>query len=307
MALTMDQLKAAFKKRTDQAGSGSSNFWDMFYPFYKMNFGEVASFRFLPDLDEDNPWGFLMENRYHEFTVNGKKKRVACLEMYGEDCPVCAASRSFYDDGDKTMGKMFWRKIDYLASGLVLSSPFEYKIEPDGNPARLVSFGPKLFEVVEAAMLNGDFDHPPTDLVNGCDFRINKTQQGEYASYTTSAFARKSTPVSDDALEKIKLLDLKAYRYPKVEKEQLQAMVESVLTGKAFDEKAEAAAPAHSAPAVQKEPKPLASAPAAVKAEVAEPEVKADTAPAETTAAAPAASGRAAEILARLKRNSAPA
>lgn len=295
MALTMDQLKDAFKKRTDSQSSSSGS-WDKFFPFYKMNFGEIAAFRFLPDLDENNPWAFVVENKYHEFTINGKKKRVACLHMYGEDCPACEMSSKFYSDGDKTMGKTFWRKIDYLASGLVVSSPFEFKISDD-NPNSLISLGPKLFEIVEAALIQGDFDQPPYDLIDGCDFRIAKTQQGEYASYTTSAFARKSSPIDQETLGKIKLLDLKSYRYAKTEKAAMEAMIESVLTGRAFDDKKAAE---DGAPPVMKEPAPLQSAPAPVAAPVA-------AAPAAAPEAAAPTSGRAAEILARLRRTQATA
>lgn len=298
MPLSIDELKAALKNRNQSNNTQNTGFWDMFYPFYKMNFDEVASFRFLPDLDENNPWAFVIENKYHELTINGKKKRVACSQMYGEDCPCCEASKRFYDLGDKDMGKMFWRKIDYLASGLVLSSPFEYKIEAGKNPVRMVSLGPKLFETIEAALLSGDFDAPPYDLVDGADFRINKTKQGEYASYTTSAFARKASAVPDNLLADIKLLDLKAYRYAKVERTQLEAMVEAVITGKSYDDgKAEAATPAAQAPGAMKEAAPLQTAPKAAPAAEA---------PAATEAApAAAGSGRAAEILARLRRNNA--
>lgn len=298
MPLSMEDLKSAFKNR-NQATTQNTGFWDMFYPFYKMNFDEVASFRFLPDLDENNPWAFVVENKYHELTINGKKKRVACAQMHGEDCPICAASKRFYDLGDKDMGKTFWRKIDYVASGLVMSSPFEFKVEAGKNPVRLISLGPKLFETIEAALVSGDFDAPPYDLVDGADFRINKTKQGEYASYTTSAFARKATPVPENLLADIKLLNLKDYRYAKVDTATLEAMVEAVLTGKSFDEGKAAGAPAAPTAAPLKEAAPLQSAPKAEPA-AAKVEAKAE----EATAAG---TGRAAEILARLRRNNAPA
>ena len=61
MALSFDQLKAAFGKRTTGGGSNeNTGFWDKFYPFYKMGFGETALFRFLPDANEENPLGFIV-------------------------------------------------------------------------------------------------------------------------------------------------------------------------------------------------------------------------------------------------------
>jgi hypothetical protein len=238
MALTSEQLKAAFAKRaTGNGSSENTGFWEKFYPFYKMGFGDIAHFRFLPDLDEDNPWGFVVENRYHELMINGKKKKLACLEMHGEECPACQMSRDFYDAGDEKMGKAFWRKIEYISQGLVNSSPFEYPIKPDENPVRLVSIGTKLFKKIETAITSGEFDEPFYDLIQGCDFKIMKTQQGEYADYSNSEFARKTTAVSEAQLQNLKLYNLKDYRYAKIGREQLEVQIQAFLTGKTYEEK----------------------------------------------------------------------
>lgn len=312
MALTADQLKAAFAKRA-QGNSGSENtgFWDKFYPFYKMGFGDIAHFRFLPDLDEENPWGFVVENRYHELMINGKKKKLACLEMHGEECPCCQLSREYYDAGDEKMGKAFWRKIEYVAQGLVNSSPFEYPVKQGENPVRLISIGPKLFKKIEAAIVSGEFDKPFYDLMEGCDFKIMKTQQGEYADYSNSEFGRKITAVSDAQLQFMQLYNLKDYRYAKVEREQMDVQIQAFLTGKSYDDKA--AAPAAGPALNTAVPTIAAAAPVAVTpapAPVAAPVVAAPAPAAE--AAAPAAapaeasaggSSRAQEILERLRRN----
>ena len=300
-------LKAAFGKRTEGNGNNENNgFWDKFYPFFKMGFGDIATFRFLPDLDEENPLGFVVENKYHELSINGKKKRVACLSMYGKSCPCCETSQKYYNElGDEKMGKLFWRKIDYVAQGLVAHSPFEYPMKPEENPVRLISLGPKLFKKIEAAILSGDFDVAPYDLLEGCDFRIMKTQQGEYAAYDNSEFARKSSPVPEDVLGKLQLLDLKNFRYGEIAREQMEAMVEAALTGRSYDDqKAQQQSGGHSTgnPSLDKDlnaAKPVADAGAVLGAAT-------DTG-ASTPAAAPAAaadgasSGRAAEILARLR------
>jgi hypothetical protein len=79
-------------------------------------------------------------------------------------------------------------------------------------------------------------DEMPTDPINGYDFSINKTKQGEYADYTTSDFARKSTPVSDEMLARIDLYDLKNFRYGKIERDQMETMIEAFLTGKSYED-----------------------------------------------------------------------
>jgi hypothetical protein len=302
MALDITQLKAAFAKKSESTEkTGNTGFWNMFYPFYKMGFDETSTFRFLPDLDDENPLGFIVENRFHELWINGKKKQIACLKMYGEDCPCCDKSSEFYNGGDQTLGKTFYRKIDYVASGIVIKSAFEYIIKPEENPVRLVSMTKQLYEKLETEIVKGDLDAMPYDMQNGYDFRIIKNKkvvpdgkggQKEYGNYTDSGFARKSTPIPEEYLSRIELLDVKNYRFAKIEREQMEIMIEAALTGRTFDDKPSVADQVAS-------PKPTQNADAVVAA-IAEPTVVAPT----NTVAAPAAGTTKltpAEILAKLK------
>ena len=300
MALDIAQLRAAFAKKAEGSGEGNTGFWDKFYPFYKMEMDQTVRFRFLPDKDEENPLGFIVPNQYHELLINGQKKRLACLKMYGESCPCCEHSQKYYNEGDERMGKAFWRKVDYIAQGLVISSPFDYPIKDDENPIRLISIGPKLYKVIEAKIVKGDMDEMPTDPVNGYDFMINKTKQGEYADYTTSDFARRSTPVPEELLARIDLYDLKNYRYGKIEREQMETMIEAFLTGKTYEAKKDSGDSGHSTghtglDAKLNEPKQTASASTVVQ--------QAAAAPAPAPAAAPAGGAKLSpqEILAKLK------
>ena len=243
MALDINALRAAFKQKAEaNTDKGENNgFWEKFYQFFRMDYDQVAIWRFLPDANDDNPLGFIVENKYHQLLINGKKKQIACLKMYGETCPCCEKSAEFYNAGDTAQGKTFWRKIDYLAQGLVINSPFEYPIKPDENPVRLVSMSNKLYAKVETEIVKGDLDEMPYDMLNGYDFRIVKTKQstpqGDFANYESSGFARKSTPVPTDLMERVELLDLSKFRYMKIEREQMEAMIESHLTGKNFADK----------------------------------------------------------------------
>jgi len=298
------RLKAALGKRN--TSNENSGFWDKFYPFYKMDFDEVAIFRFLPDLDEMNPLGFVVENKYHELLINGKKKRIACAQMYGDPCACCEASQKYYNElGDEKMGKSFWRKIDYVAQGIIGSTPFDYPIKPEENPVRMISLGPKLFKKVETAILSGDFDVPPYDLTEGFDFRIMKTRQGEYADYGNSEFSRRQTAISEELLGKIVLYNLKDFRYGKIERSQMETMIEAYLTGRSYED---------DKPAVDAS---TSTGNSNLDAQLAEPKVTAPAAEviaaakgeAPTAAAAPAAAAagtsRAQEILARLKNRQA--
>lgn len=230
-----EALKAAFGKKNEGGGNNENSAqWDKFYPFYKMNFDETAEVRFLPDLDAENPFGFVVQNIYHVLEINGKTRRVPCLKMYDKECPCCQKSQYYYNDvGDKQLGSKFWRKIDNLAQILVINSPFDYPIEASDNPVRLISITSKLMGKIEASIIQGDFDVEPFDYDEGCNFRINKTKQGEYASYDTSAFARKSTSIPLNTRERISLYDLKTFRIPEMEASKIESLIDAMLNGKA--------------------------------------------------------------------------
>ena len=264
-----------------------------------MEMDQTAKFRFVPDKDEENPLGFIVENKYHELLINGKKKKLACLKMYGESCPCCETSTKYYNEGDEKMGKVFWRKIDYIAQGVVLNSPFDYPVKQDENPIRLISIAVKLYKTIEAKIVKGDMDEMPTDFMNGYDFNINKTKQGDYADYTTSDFARKSTPMAEDLLSRIELYDLKNYRFGKIEREQMEAMIQAYLTGKDYEDSKSG----DSAPAPSAAPHSTGHAPLDAKLNEAKPVASASESVAAAQAA-PAATGAKLspqEILRKLK------
>lgn len=184
MSLDINALRAAFSKKAEGGGSNEGGgYWDNFFPFFRMEFEGQTDFRFLQDKNLDNPYSFIVENRYHKLEVNGKTRSVACLNMYGEsDCPACRASQEFYNSKDIDMGKKFWRKIDYIAQGLVIKTPLEHKVEPGANPVRLVSLTSNLYKKIENEIVQGDMDDLPFDAEKGYNFRIIKTQKGEYAN-----------------------------------------------------------------------------------------------------------------------------
>ena len=295
MALDINQLRAALAKKADgDGGTENSGFWNLFYPFYKMDFDQKAIFRFLPDLDSDNPVGFIVENKYHQLPINGKHKKLGCSKMYGESCACCEASQKYYDEGNKDLGLKFWRKTDYIAQGLIISSPFEYPVKADENPVRLVSLGKKIYTKIETDIVNGDMENMPHDMEQGYNFNIIKKKQGEYADYSTSSFARASSGIDPDVLSRIELYDLKKYRFAKVERPQMEMMIEAFLTGKSMDEKKDAT----DAPAVQAASTAPTSTPAVQASQEAPPVAV------EQVAAAPAggtAKLTPAEILRKLK------
>ena len=227
---SLADLAAAFEQKTTSGGGDQS--WKKFFNFWKAPTDSTSVVRFLPDLDEDNPMGFLVENLTHELVVNGKREKVACLKMYGEDCPICALSQKYYDEKDpehnEALGKKYYRKKSYIGQVLVLETPVEHDAE---QLVKLIDFGPAIFNQIQAAFKSGDLENPPYELKGGYNFRVKKTKSGEYASYTTSNFSPKQTDVADEVIDAIELYDLKTFRTPKTSRAQLEAMLIADQTG----------------------------------------------------------------------------
>jgi hypothetical protein len=263
MKRSLDALKASFTQKT---GGGDPS-WKLFYPFWKMEEGATAVVRFLPDLDEENPLGFLVENLNHELIVNGEKKKVPCLSMYGESCPVCDLARKYYDEENEAMGKKYYKKKGYIGQVIVIESPIEHD---QSQLVKLVEFGPQVFKQIQAAFQSGDLEEAPFELKGGYNFRFRKTKTGSgQNSYTTSNFAPKQTDLDDSIIERIELYDLKTFRTKQIDRATLEAMLIADQTGKAFkaeDEDEEEAAPAQvlaAVAAVKTEEAPAATAPVA--------------------------------------------
>lgn len=232
MSLSLDQLRSAFKKdTTTNTGNGLGNY----YPFHKMQTGESSTVRFLPDLNAENPMGFLVEKRTHTLTVNGQKRNVPCRTMYGEDCPICKVSSAYYKANDTVNGKKYWRKLQYVGQALIVDSPIPVK---DGEEAatgsvKLMTINPQLYKVIKEAFESGDLENIPFDYDMGTNFIIKKDQQGEYASYILSKFAKRETALDDDTIEFVKsqLKDLSTILPKCPDLAEVEALLEADMTG----------------------------------------------------------------------------
>ena len=150
--------------------------------------------------------------------------------MYGEECPFCDKAREFYDAKDAVNGKRFYRKRSYIGQVLVIETPVEHDAQ---QLVKLIEFGPAVFKVMQAAFTSGDLESAPYELKGGYNFRLRKTQDGQYSSYGTSSFSPKQSDVGDDVISDIKLYNLADHRAPQVSRAELQALLETALTGKA--------------------------------------------------------------------------
>jgi hypothetical protein len=264
---SLADLAAAFTSKASDGGSTAQ--WRLFFNFWKAPVDSVSTVRFLPDADEENPMGFLVENLTHELHINGKRERVACLKMYGETCPICELSAHFYDknsaEHNEQLGQAFYRKKSYIGQVLVLETPVEHDAE---QLVKLIDFGPQVFKQIQAAFQSGDMDAPPYDLKGGYNFRFRKSVTGSgQNSYTTSNFAPKQTDVADDLIETLNLFNLADYRAPKVDRAAIEAMLVAAQTGGSYEAAGSEPAPESAKPAAHT---PAESAPAPAPAKAAE-------------------------------------
>jgi hypothetical protein len=235
-ALRQNFAAESDKKNANKGPSGPSRY----FPFWNMPIGQSSSIRFLPDVNTDNPYGFLVEKRMHELTINGNKYKVPCNHMYGEECPICKASQAYYKAGDEVNGKKFWRKQSYIGQALVTDSSVPLK-EDDEDPVgkvKLVSITYTLYKIIKDAFESGDLDEVPFDFDNGYDFVIKKDQQGDYASYTLSNFARRPSSLGPD-LEGVAqegMIDLATARPKQYEMARIEAMLEAAISGAPYDD-----------------------------------------------------------------------
>lgn len=231
--LTMDQLRAAFKKTEKQTKLPNN-----YYPFWDMKVNESATVRFLPDKNTQNPLGFIIEKKQHTLMINGQKRKVACLDMYGEKCPICQVSRDYYKIDDKDNGKKYYRSVQYIAQAIIVENPLPTK-EGEDDPVgkvRLLALGPQIYKIIKDSFESGELDELPYHFENGTDFVIKKDKQGEYSSYSLSKFSRRERALDEDTIANLKLTDLVTVLPKNPGLEKVTAMLEADMTGSSYVE-----------------------------------------------------------------------
>ena len=278
---TLESLKAAFG--SSDKPEGGQQFTNNYYPFWNMKTGQRAVVRFLPDADSTNPRGFLVEKVFHNLMINGQKKTVPCLSMYGEECPICKVSQAYYKAKDDANGKKYWRKTQYVAQALVVEDPLPADAESGETHAgkvRYFALGYQIYNIIKEAFAAEDdpLEGIPYDCQDGYDFIIKKSEKGGYADYSVGTkFFSKQRSLSEDEMVVVDegMIELTTLlpKNPGVEK--VQAMLDADLSGGDYqdgsksasgkkDDEDEEFAPTQKAAAPA--PKPAAKEPAAEKA-----------------------------------------
>lgn len=229
------KLLAQEEKSKDRT-SGSSGGDNSIYAFWNNPEGSTALLRFLPDADETNSF-FWRERQIINIPFAGVKGgdsnrqvtvKVPCVEIWGDACPIHAVLRQWFKDPNmESQGRKYWKKRSYLFQGFVPTNPLQE--EHPENPIRRLIINPSIFNIIKGALMDPEMEELPTDYIQGTDFRLIKTTKGQYADYSTSAWARKERSLNEQELAAIAqygLGNLNDFMPKKPNAEELNAMME---------------------------------------------------------------------------------
>jgi hypothetical protein len=243
---TMEELRASWGN-TNQ--TDKSEFVNNYYNFWDMKTGESAVVRFLPDLSDENPRGFLVEKIIHKLTINGEEKKVPCLKPFGEECPICKLSQSYYKSEGKgsVNGKKYYITRSYVAQALVIEDPLPPNKdtgETNVGKVRFIALGFQLHNIIKEAFADQTEDalkEIPYDFHGGYDFIIKKSLSGDgHAAYTVGTkFKNSQRSLTEDELAVVgdNMVELSTLLPKNPGLEKVQAMLTAELNGEQYNEK----------------------------------------------------------------------
>jgi len=247
---TLAEIRARLNEQAQKSSGTKQGGGDnSIYAHWNIAEGTSASLRFLPDADEANTF-FWKERQMIKIPFAGiagqdeNKKvmvQVPCVEMWGETCPVHATIRPWFKDPNmEALGRTYWKKRSYVFQGFVVSSPMAEDTVPE-NPIRRFVISPQIFTLIKQALMDPDMEELPTDYMRGTDFRLNKTQKGGYADYSTSGWARKERSLNEVELQAIAthgLFNLNDFmpKKPGIDEQRaIMEMFEASVDGQLYD------------------------------------------------------------------------
>lgn len=196
------------------------------YPFWNIDEGARCVIRFLPDGDTSNEDTFWKESKNIKLTFKGIKGvnntpfelKVPCVEMWGEPCPILGyirAEKWFNDPDMKALGSKYWKKSTWIMQGFVPENPLVEE-NPPANPIRRFSIGRQLFEIIRSGIVDPDLEASPDDFDNGYDFYLKKmikpgTKHGDYTTSKWAARSRSLSAQEREAIDTYGLTDLREF------------------------------------------------------------------------------------------------
>lgn len=238
---SLASLKSAFVGDTTQQ-SNTTRFANNYYPFWQMQANQKAVIRFLPDLNENNPRGFLVEKVTHKLTINGQERKIACLSMYEEECPICKISQAYYKVKDEINGKKYWKSRQHLGQALIIEDPLPADAETGEThqgQVRMIALGYQLFNIIKEAFASDELEGNPYDFEEGYDFIIKKTEQGKYGTYVVGTkFANKQRALTEQelAIAEEHMIDLSTLLPKHPGFDAVQSMLDAEMNGESYDD-----------------------------------------------------------------------
>jgi hypothetical protein len=232
----LEALKASFVTKNE--------FTKSFYNFWDMKPGQSAVIRFLPDLDENNSRGFLVEKTTHNLNINGERKTVPCLQAFEQDCPICKLSQEYYKAKDEVNGKKYWRKKQYIAQALIIEDPLppdKDTGETHAGKVRYIALGFQMYKIIKEAFVNDvePLEGIPYDFNDGYDFVIKKSQTGIHPDYSVGTkFLSKQRALTEAELAIVGecMIDLSTLLPKNPGLKKVQAMLTANITGGQYNE-----------------------------------------------------------------------
>lgn len=219
---SLEEIRAKLNQN-NYTKAPSSTSGNSIYPFWNAPIGSTTVLRFLPDANKDNVF-FWRERQIIKLpfaSVEGNpdlsnvEVEVPCVEMYGKEhkCPILTETRPWWKTDKEDLARLYWPNKTYIYQGFVREGHIQ-ESDPVENPIRRFVISKSIHKIIEAAIMDPDMENLPTNYDHGSDFKIAKKQDGAYASYGTSSFARKETPLSieeRDAVEEFGLYSLDGF------------------------------------------------------------------------------------------------
>lgn len=221
MSSKLERMRQKLKETETRGGGGGDGAQ---YPFWNTPDGKTCSLRFIEDKDPENEF-FWRERQVYKWDFvdpdnpQGKIEiTIPCVEMWDgpRSCPAKPVFGQWFDaDENDERARKLWVKRSYIYQGFVRRSAFEEENGPPDNPIRIFTLNKTIHTIIKNSILTTDEDKMmeelPTDEENGRDFIIEKLKDGKWASYSTSSWAQRTTPLHDDelaALEEYEAWDL---------------------------------------------------------------------------------------------------
>lgn len=213
-----DKLKEDVKKsETKKSYAPDPRFWK---PTLDKDGKAMAIIRFLPDQNSE-AWAKFYTHNFTYMNDGVKKFWIKnCINTFGfdQECPICKKNMEYWNssfENDKKLAGQRGRRLQFISNILVIKDP----ACPDHEgQIFLYQYGQKVYNKLKQRLfpspedlLDDEFkEYVPMDPMEGANFKLVVTRQGEFPNYDTSSFSSQSELFGGDT-KKIDAIIKKTY------------------------------------------------------------------------------------------------